>query len=103
MEPLSASESAAQLKEEKKGGDGKEGEDKKPKFIEVKGVVYDAAFGKIVRAEDREQARINEGKRSAFWNTRGKALEGIMEKRKKTDRAQGLHFDDSHYDGLKDE
>lgn len=36
--------------------------------MEYRGVVYNKAFGKLVRDQDRIQARINEGKRNAFFN-----------------------------------
>ena len=67
MEPSKAHDLNEGQIEEKKAATGDSAlspEEKKkkeaPKTIVVKGVEYDAAFGKIVRAEDREQARINE-------------------------------------------
>ena len=39
-----------------------------PKKIVWKDVEYDAAFGKIIRQSDREQAKINENKRQAHYS-----------------------------------
>ena len=54
----------------------------------------DAAFGKIVRAEDREQARVNELKRLKYWSTRGRALESVYTKKQKKDIAEGNRYED---------
>lgn len=51
-----------------------------PEKLVWKGVEYDPAFGKIIRALDREQAQINENKRRAYWRAREQQLEPVYEK-----------------------